>query len=215
LGEVKTRLCPPLRPRQALALHKALVEDTLERLSSPGPPAAERHLYLSEPLRPAEELAIPEGWQIRLQKGGDLGERLTDCFQQAFGEGVERLVVVGSDSPTLPLERLGQAFEALAEAAVVLGPARDGGYYLVGASRFLPELFQNIAWGGPQVLAQSLEVLSRIGVSPRLLTSWYDVDTMDDVLSLEEEIRRLRSRGAEPFPRRVAAALRSWRNEES
>jgi len=207
LGQVKTRLCPPLLPEQALALHRALVEDTLERHGTDSA-RNERFLYLSEPLREPSDLSIPEGWGLRLQSGGDLGERLSGCFQDAFAEGAERLVVLGSDSPTLPLELPDRAFAALATTAVVLGPARDGGYYLVGASRFVPEMFRGIAWGGPQVLAQSLSALAHAGLAPQLLPTWYDVDTMADIEALEKEIDRLRREGR-PFPRRVAEALSS------
>ena len=147
---------------------------------------------------------------MRLQEGDDLGERLSRCFQNAFAEGAERLVVLGSDSPTLPLALPDRAFAALATTAVVLGPAQDGGYYLVGASRLVPEMFRGIAWGGPQVLAQSLSALAHAGLTPELLPTWYDVDTMADVEALEREIDGLR-REARPFPRRVADALSSLR----
>lgn len=202
LGKVKTRLCPPLSPEQALALHRALVEDTLERLRGSGLADTERFVYFSEPLGDSDDLAIPADWRTRLQRGADLGERLTHCFQDAFAEGVERLVVVGADSPTLPLDFVNQAFAALAEAVVVLGPARDGGYYLVGASRFVPEMFRGIDWGGALVLAQTVEALAHFGLGAKLLPAWYDIDTMADVEALKKEIETVR-----PLPRRVAAAL--------
>ena len=132
------------------------------------------------------------------------------AFRQAYEDGRERIVIVGSDSPTLPLEHLDQAYEALAAHDVVLGPAEDGGYYLVGSSRFAPELLRGITWGSSRVLEQSTEALSRAGRSFHLLPPWYDVDTAGDLLRLEKELAELQAGPGSGFPRRTAAALASF-----
>ena len=131
------------------------------------------------------------------------------AFRQAYEDGRERVVIVGSDSPTLPLGYLDQAYEALAAHDVVLGPAEDGGYYLVGSSRFVPELLRGITWGSSRVLEQSTEALSRAGRSFHLLPPWYDVDTARDLLRLEKELVGLQAVPSSGFPRRTAAALAS------
>ena len=209
LGRVKTRLTPPLTQQQALDLHRALVEDTLERLARFRRPGLEHWLYLSEPSSP-EQLDVAPTWSSALQTGDDLGARMEGAFRQAYEDGRERVVIVGSDSPTLPLDYLDQAYQALAAHDVVLGPAEDGGYYLVGSSRFVPELLRGITWGSSRVLEQSTEALSRASRSFHLLSSWYDVDTADDLLRLEKELVELQAVPSSGFPRRTAAALASF-----
>ncbi|MFQ5793323.1 MAG: TIGR04282 family arsenosugar biosynthesis glycosyltransferase, partial [Acidobacteriota bacterium] len=174
LGKVKTRLSPPLTPEQALVLHRALVEDTLERLALVSRPGLEHRLYLSEPLEDPRDLQPGPRWKVGLQAPGNLGARLEVVFREAFGAGLERMVVLGSDSPTVPLERVHGAFEELRAHDAALGPARDGGYYLLGCSRFLPELFRDISWGNPQVLEETIGALSRAGRRFKLLEEWYD-----------------------------------------
>ncbi len=209
LGRVKTRLTPPLTQQQALDLHQAFVEDTLEKLARFRRPGLERWLYLSQPSSP-EQLDVPPAWSSALQTGDDLGARMEGTFRQAYEDGRERVVIVGSDSPTLPLDYLDQAYQALAAHDVVLGPAEDGGYYLVGSSRFVPELLRGITWGSSRVLEQSTEALSRAGRSFHLLPSWYDVDTAKDLLRLEKELLGLQAVPRPGFPRRTAAALASF-----
>ena len=209
LGRVKTRLTPPLTQQQALDLHRALVEDTLERIARFRRPGLEHWLYLSEPSSP-EQLDVAPAWSSAIQAGDDLGARMEGAFRQAYEDGRDRIVIVGSDSPTLPLDYLEQAYEALATQDVVLGPAEDGGYYLVGSSRFIPELLRGITWGSSRVLEQSTAALSRAGRSFHLLPSWYDVDTAEDLSRLQKELVQLQAVPRAGFPRRTAAALASF-----
>ena len=141
LGKVKTRLSPPLTAEQALALHRALVEDTLDHLNRIERPGIERLLLLSEPLEDPSALNVPGGWTTTVQATGGLGERLASLFYMGFRRGVTRLVVLGSDSPTVPPEVVHEAFDDLEHRKVVLGPAEDGGYYLLGCSEWIPDLF--------------------------------------------------------------------------
>jgi len=209
LGSVKTRLTPPLTQQQALVLHRALVEDTLERLTRLRRSSLERWLYLSEPLDPSHRLEVPRGWSSALQEGDDLGARMATVFHRAFQDDRERVVMVGSDSPTLPLHYLRQAFEALADHDVVLGPAEDGGYYLVGTSRSVPELFQDISWESDRVLKQSTKALAHGARTFQLLPVWYDIDDHDDLLRLQRELDELRTTRPSEIPRRTAAVLAS------
>ncbi len=207
LGKVKTRLCPPLDHEQALRLHRALVEDTLERLAGISRPGLEHWLHLSEALQGPDDLQIPSNWVKRLQVGEDLGTRLKQAFSEAFDDNVERVVVMGSDSPTVPLRCIEEAFDVLSSHDVVLGPALDGGYYLLGSSRFVPELFEHISWGSPTVLQETREALRSAGCSYSELIEWYDIDTDEDLARLREEITYLSRSQPAKIPNRVVEAL--------
>lgn len=207
LGRVKTRLCPPLTADEALALHRALVEDTLDALGRLQRPSLTKLLLLSEPLKRATDLSVPRGWSVGIQSPGGLGEKLASLFYSSFRRGAERVVVLGSDSPTLPLEAVEEAFEGLASRDVMIGPAEDGGYYLLGTRSYVPELFQNVAWGTAEVFGQTLAALERAGLSHGLLIPWYDVDRSEDLVKLRQEIGYLSRARPELVPRRVAAML--------
>ena len=207
LGRVKTRLCPPFTADEAVRFHRALVEDTLDHLGKLDRPALSRVLLLSRPLPQATDLDIPRGWTVGIQSPGGLGEKLSSFFQSAFRPEVRRVVVLGCDSPTLPLEVIDDAFEDLGRVDVTLGPAADGGYYLIGARLFVPELFHGISWGTEDVLRQTREVLDRLGHRYHLLVPWYDVDRPPDLEKLREEIAFLKRAHPELVPRRTAAAL--------
>jgi rSAM/selenodomain-associated transferase 1 len=207
LGRVKTRLCPPFTADEAVRFHRSLVEDTLERLGTLKRPDLSRTLLLSRPLLQAKDLDVPRGWTIGIQAQGDLGNRLAAFFEGAFRREARRVVVVGTDSPTLPLEIVEEAFEALGQVDVTLGPALDGGYYLLGARLHLPQLFHGISWGTEQVLRQTCEVLEKGGHRHHLLVPWYDVDRPPDLERLREEIGYLRRARPALVPRRTEASL--------
>jgi rSAM/selenodomain-associated transferase 1 len=206
-GKVKTRLCPPLSPEQALELHRALVEDTLDRLERVSRQDIDHWIYISEPLTDPAELTIPSAWTQRIQQGRDLGERLADAFRSAFEDGVERVVVLGSDSPTVPLDCVHEAFDELARYDAVIGPSLDGGYYLLGCSQFIPEIFQGVSWGEVTVLRETTDALQRAQKSFNYLIDWYDVDTDEDLMRLREEISFNSRVDPDGIPKRVKAAL--------
>jgi rSAM/selenodomain-associated transferase 1 len=207
LGRVKTRLCPPFTADEAVRFHRALVEDTLDHVGRLDRPGLSRVLLLSRPLLQATDLDVPRGWTVGIQAPGDLGAKLSGFFGSAFRREARRVVVIGGDSPTLPLEILDEAFERLAQADVALGPASDGGYYLIGARLFLPEIFHGISWGSEAVLRQTREALERTGHRYHVLVPWYDVDRPEDLDRLREEIGYLRRAHPRLVPRRVAALL--------
>ncbi len=189
LGRVKTRLEPVLGKQGCLELHQALVLDTIERTRF----LCRRHfLYLSdstarERARFAEACRLPADLIIRGQTGADLGERLWEACRQVAAESKEKPVVfLGADSPTVPRKYIRQALAQLARRPVVLGPAEDGGYYLIGLSQPRPELFSNLDWGTDKVLEQTLQ---RLGPGQyTLLPTWFDVDDGDDLARLHAEV---------------------------
>jgi rSAM/selenodomain-associated transferase 1 len=207
LGKVKTRLCPPLSVEQALELHRALVEDTLERLLSVSRPNLEYWIYLSEAVTDPADLTITSDWTQRIQQGLNLGERLSEAFRTAFDEGIERIVVLGSDSPTVPLDCIHEAFEELGRYDAVIGPSLDGGYYLLGCSQFIPEIFQGVSWGKVTVLRETTDALQRAQKRFNYLIDWYDIDTDEDLLRLREEIAFNSRIDPDGIPKRVKAAL--------
>jgi glycosyltransferase A (GT-A) superfamily protein (DUF2064 family) len=116
-------------------------------------------------------------------------------------EPVDRVVIVGTDSPSLPIDYVRMAFRALEESAVVIGPVRDGGYYLIGFSRDCPEAFKDINWGSSRVMR---ETLSRLGSQAyKALPEWYDIDVEQDIYLLWDDLESL----FEGYPKRTRAFL--------
>jgi rSAM/selenodomain-associated transferase 1 len=183
-GEVKTRLIGDLTPGQAAALHEAFLADLVGRLSE-----GSFSLLVAWAASAEEPVPAEPGPGFR-QRGGDLGERLHHGLERAAREH-ELVVAVGSDHPELPVERVEAAFELLAGGCdVVLGPAEDGGYYLIGLRRQSLDgrLFAGIDWSTDRVLAQTRLRCRSLGLEVGLLPPGADVDTPDDLRRL---VRRL------------------------
>ena len=207
-GKVKTRLIPPLSPELALELHQAFLEDTLENVEHMQRLYVNKLLCLSEPLKQQDVLNIPTtGWEIELKVAGTLGKRLEAIFLKGFNDGHQRVVVIGSDSPTLPNKIINEAFDQLTTTKTVIGPAEDGGYYLIGCNKFIPQLFQDIDWGTSKVLSQTLRVTESLQVETKILPTWYDIDCSNDLEKLRNDIKRLEGSKSEFIPHRSAAVL--------
>ena len=207
LGKVKTRLCPPLSSQQALILHTALVEDTLENASSLNR-STKKLILFSKPLSaPSRLIAVPADWDQGIQPPGNLGVRISSVIKSHLAISDCKLVIIGSDSPTLPYNLIQEAFEILNHSEIVLGPTEDGGYYLVGCSRWIPGMFMNIAWGTELVFNQTKKALDSEGIQYDVLPRWYDVDRYDDLVRLQKEIRHLERRNSKWIPHRVASTL--------
>lgn len=200
-GTVKTRLGQALGQAAALALYEAFLDDTC--LSTQGL-GARRVLAVHGDLEHPALVRLGKSHRMTLepQADGDLGAKMAGAIARHVGSGP--VVLIGSDAPTLPRPHLHQALGALMEHDVVVGPARDGGYYLVGARLPLPELFADVAWSTPAVLPTTLARLA--GRSHALLPEWYDVDTPDDLRHLAAELATLPTTVA-PATRRALAAL--------
>lgn len=179
-GEVKTRLSPAMPAALAVELYAAMLADALVSAGDAGadPPAL---YWASEPPEPGS-FPIPAGVLVRRQQGADLGERLTAAFADLLSSPGDRAVVIGADCPDLAPEVIRAAFTSLGQQDVVLGPAQDGGYYLIGLRREAPVLFHGIHWGTGTVLAQTLERAAGAGLSVQLLEALGDIDTPEDVV---------------------------------
>jgi|ERR1043166_2196247 rSAM/selenodomain-associated transferase 1 len=176
-GEVKTRLAKDLGPEAACLAYRDLVETVVENLSS---------LHGVE-LRftPHDGFAevqpwLRKGWSAHPQGEGDLGARLESAFAQHFADGAERAVIIGSDCPEVLSADIEAAWSWLQTHDLVLGPATDGGYWLIGVREAQPLLWKDIAWGTGQVLEQTLHRAKVPGLRTRLLRTLTDIDTADD-----------------------------------
>ena len=124
---------------------------------------------------------LGDGWSCRAQPAGDLGLRMAQAFEDSFREGSLATLIIGSDCPGLTPELLATAFARLSSEPVVFGPANDGGYYLIGLTQAVPELFRDLPWGTAAVLADSLRRLARRGLKPALLNPLDDLDCPKDL----------------------------------
>ncbi len=179
-GAVKTRLARDVGPDTAALVYRALAEAVLES-TTPAPGEYERLVFFDPPeARRALREWLPGVW-LRAQARGDLGERLADAFARAFARGAARVAIVGSDAPELSRETVLRALAALDAADVVLGPAEDGGYYLIALREPHPELVRGVDWSTPAVLRQTLERAATARLEVRRLEPLRDVDTLADI----------------------------------
>lgn len=179
-GTVKTRLAAALGPELAAALYRVLVQRVLET-TAPARGEHERLVFYDPPdAGEAMRAWLPAG-RLRRQSGGDLGARMADAFARAFARGAQRVAIVGSDVPSLTREDVREAFDALEHRDVVLGPAHDGGYYLVALRGPRPSLFADVAWSTPGVLGETLTRAASAGLAVQQLPPRRDVDTLEDL----------------------------------
>jgi hypothetical protein len=195
-GQVKTRLAAASSPQWAAQVAEAFLHDLLDRLARVD---AHRVLVFAPPDAETYFAQLAgDRFALAPQVDGHLGQRLSAFFHEQLRGGAEAVVALGMDSPTIPLEHVEQAFRDLERADVVLGPAVDGGYYLVGCARRLPPIFEDIAWGTSRVLAETIARLQDPAWRLALLPPWYDVDTLDDWWMLQGHLAALRRAGIDP-----------------
>ena len=183
-GTVKTRMSPPLSPAQCLRLHEALVNHTLARMRPLVACGVEASLYLTGTLQEALEQAgrmEAGGFEVDVQRGAHLGERLSDALTTRFNQGFSKVIFVGTDCPGLGAKTVRDAIRALDRQEVAIGPAQDGGYTLIGFAACLPQILQGIPWGTPAVCETTLDRLRRRGVGWKLLERQADLDTFADL----------------------------------
>jgi uncharacterized protein len=180
-GSVKTRLTAVLDERTVLGLYRCFGSDLLKMLNH-------TTFGLRISFFPAYAEAtvadwLGQGYVYVAQQGKDLGERLENAFTAAFADGFRKVVIIGSDSPDLPAEIVEEAINSLTSNDAVIGPATDGGYYLIGfnAGRFLKAVFRGISWGTSTVFERTMDVLSRHGYQIQVLPRWPDIDTHEDL----------------------------------
>jgi rSAM/selenodomain-associated transferase 1 len=193
-GAVKTRLVPALGPDAAAQLYRALAERVLAA-TRPSTSEYERRLFFAPPEAGAEMEAWRPGEAWIPQAGADLGARMSSAFDGEFRRGADRVAIVGSDVPGLSRADVLSALESLEDHDLAVGPARDGGYYLIALAQRRPELFRGIAWGTGAVFGATMERAAALGLTVRVLEERRDIDTPDDVRAEWASLRPLLTRG--------------------
>jgi rSAM/selenodomain-associated transferase 1 len=195
-GKVKTRLTPYITPTEAAELYKAFIADIMcnthklkcERVTiayTPSDAKATFHNLCGQSVN-----YVP-------QKGDNLGERMKNAFTYSFDKGSKRTVIIGTDSPTLPLSYIQKAFDALKEVPVTIGPTFDGGYYLIG-----------LDWSTSRVFSQTLTRIQAINKQLYVLPPWYDVDTPDNLEFLRSHILSMKMSENEDVPEKTLRFLK-------
>jgi len=186
LGKVKTRLAKTIGDKKALNIYILLLKHTesvLQKVSS------DKVVYYSEEIQ-NNDLWSDRCFQKKLQKGNDLGERMQHAFEMAFKEGYEKVVIVGSDLFDLKSAHIENAFKALENHNLVIGPSLDGGYYLLGMKVLHSAVFKNKQWGTDSVLETTLKNLEQENV--KLLEALNDIDTFEDLQGHPELLKKIK-----------------------
>ena len=194
-GKVKTRLQPDISPERGCELYRAFIDDLLattrslknvKRIMGCDPSQSDPYFE-----------ALSEKYQVDLmdQRGADLGERMRNAFEEIRERGNGRVVIIGTDSPTLPVEMIRKAFFHLETHDLVLGPCLDGGYYLIGSRDKIPPVLDGIPWGTDLVLGLTLRKVTDHKIKCALLPFWYDVDTIEDLRFLSSHLEFLDQQG--------------------
>lgn len=180
-GKVKTRLTSTISPHESAALHESFVIDTLTEMSV----LKNTSLFLA--CHPTCEdpffLKMEERFHLKRfqQKGQTLGERMENAFHYLRSRGYKKVVILGTDSPTLSGKLVEKAFHSLANHDLVLGPSLDGGYYLIAISGEVPHVFDGINWGTDSVFKDTLNKANNLDLKIHILPFWYDVDTIKEL----------------------------------
>jgi rSAM/selenodomain-associated transferase 1 len=190
-GRVKTRLAEAIGGRAAARVYEILLDRTLSVVTATDCTPV---VSLADAAAPTWIDRLGVRWE--LQRGADLGSRMADAFERRFREDCERVVIVGSDCPQLHSRHLHEALDALESAPIALGPARDGGYWLVAQRRPGIDLFSGVSWSSPDTLDTTRRRLEEIGAT------WHEIETLDDVDTNEDLQKTLSDPAVDPELRR-------------
>ena len=192
-GTVKTRLVPPLTHAEAAELNSCFLTDVAANIMAAAKRVAIEGFIAYHP--PGSERffkdLLPSGFELLPPKEPTIGRSLFHAAHDLLAAGYGSVCLINADSPTLPTDILVETVRELegSEDRIVIGPAADGGYYLIGLKRFHPRLFEEIDWSTQRVLRQTLARAGEIGVSAAVLPEWYDVDDAPTLAALVGEIR--------------------------
>jgi uncharacterized protein len=182
-GRVKTRLAAEIGNTEALRIYRACTEMVLAATASPVGSAGYDVALACWPPKKIDAMAqwLDSHIKILGQHGHDLGSRMHNVFAEGFTEGYTKVIIIGTDCPAVTHELIMQAFAGLDSAAVVIGPASDGGYYLIGLRHTMPALFEGISWGTELVFNQTLAHCRALKITCALLPELRDIDRRDDL----------------------------------
>lgn len=183
---IKTRLKKVLSFDQRLKLYEAFLRDARQICLEV--PRSEKIVAFDSRAYPKMLKQIFKGFVLIRQQGSDLGQRMHHVFCLSKKKGIDMTVILGTDSPDLPVSFVRSAFRSLKRNDLVLGPCQDGGYYLIGLRDPCEELFCAIPWSSSQVFKKTLDRANKIGLKTDILPEWWDVDVPDDIKSLTKRI---------------------------
>ena len=199
-GKVKTRLAKDIGDEKACAIYKLLAENVIKNILTKNPGTYDVHVFFT----PADRETEIRTWlkpilndnqgiktQFRTQAGSDLGERMSNAFKEILQEkGCKKCIIVGTDCPEIDTTLIENAFDVLKEKDIIIGPCKDGGYYLLGMSRpvpvsfkqgIVPDLFVDIDWSTDRVFEQTMEKVQKNNLSCSILKTLVDIDTIEDL----------------------------------
>lgn len=176
-GNVKTRLAASAGDEKTLLIYQELLSKTFDVTKGI---FSHKFVFYSNFV---DDNDIWENnlYQKKLQEGSTLGDKMKNAFKNLFAEGYNRIVIIGTDCYELKTEDIQQAFSLLNHSELVIGPASDGGYYLLGMSEFIPDVFDNIEWSTNKVFDQTMAVYKEMNTNVSLLRKLNDIDTIEDV----------------------------------
>jgi rSAM/selenodomain-associated transferase 1 len=187
-GKVKTRLAKEIGTESAACFYRRVAEYVLKR-TAPADSGYLRIVFYT----PDMMMQRFEDWlqdeMLRVQRGADVGERMENALEEMFRMGAEKAVVVGADIPGLHKGIIDRAFQYLDSADLVIGPAMDGGYYLIGMKSTHPEIFRDITWGTGEVFRKTVLNIEKMGLRYRTVETLFDVDGLEDFLKAEEILK--------------------------
>ena len=205
-GEAKTRLATLLSPEDAAELSHCFFLDVVELAQS----VSGCEVVVAYAPEDALEIFSVESLKVAKcisQGRGDLGQRMKRVFETMFDSGYAKVVLIGTDLPTIRLSSLQEAFSSLKNHPVILGPSLDGGYYLLGMQDMIPEIFEGIDWGTDRVLGQTFERLSEKNIRSERLPAWYDVDKPEELNFLIAHLELLKCCTDEHLPQHTMGFL--------
>ncbi len=177
LGKVKTRLAKDVGNEKALAIYKSLCQHTLQITQTL---SCDKAIYYSHEVD-QRDLWLDSIYSKKVQTGSDLGERMSNAFAESFAAGYESICIIGTDCLELTAEILDQSFAELEISDTVIGPARDGGYYLLGMKQFHPDFFQNKTWSTDNVYSETIRDFENKALSYSILPLLRDIDEIKDL----------------------------------
>lgn len=182
-GKVKTRLAAGIGPEKAMEVYEQLLDHTHKATRCLG---CDKIVYFTEKIE-EDSLWGDGNYQLSLQTGPELGQRMFNAFNAQFAQGAEKVCIIGSDTFEISDAILKEAFKALEKKDVVIGPAKDGGYYLLGMKELQPELFHNKPWSTESVCSQTIEDLKQLNLTYSLLPVLNDIDHKEDWLAYQQK----------------------------
>lgn len=177
LGKVKKRLAQQIGNELALKVYEVMLYQTIKKVEKLN--GIDIYGFYEGSIKLPVEL--PTTFTYIPQTGKGLGQKMSNAVASLFEKGYDNVVLIGSDSPDLPSDYIKEAFQMLGSNELVIGPAKDGGYYLIGMSKPLKEIFKGIVWGGDNVLKDTLLKAKEVHIKHFLLPEWYDIDDLESL----------------------------------